>query len=128
MISGLCHSMVTELMRPQIFCPETVHRAACCLNTHCKEQSCIGCQSSARRDFNIIECDEPSRGPPGRDCYLHHLGTFSKPAKITVRSLEMKLLCYTYFVHCSFLFKKKSKLQARKNPLLSTLTMVKKIK
>lgn len=32
--------------------------------------------------FNIIERDEPRRGPPGQDCYLHSLGTFSKPARL----------------------------------------------
>lgn len=90
MISGLCHNMVTRFKHLKAVCPEALHGAACCLNALC-EDSCNGCRASARRDFNIIECGELSRGPRGQDCYLHHLETFSKAGKITVGLLENEI-------------------------------------
>lgn len=55
---------------------EPLQIAADCVNACCDEQSCNGYRSGTKKkDFNVIGCDEPSRGAGGRRS--HQLGTFA---------------------------------------------------
>lgn len=79
---------------------ETVQRAACCLNTDHKEQSCRECQSRVSGDFNMIKSDEPRRGPPGGRLFFTSSSSWDlfKSSKLTVQHLEIQLLCYFHFL------------------------------